>query len=173
MKPVITALIRSLPVALLAAAFVAAPLSGRAAGQCDFTGIDTASFGTGTGVCSSSTLLAALDTATCDVTFSYAADEFHCGNTYFTQQLLILGLESFPVGIPVSAKFLPDSRLYVNPLFVFGPLPGGSVTLSVPNDAALLGLTFYAQTAPTFITTVSFPIKPETGLSSALALTLH
>jgi hypothetical protein len=73
----------------------------------------------------------------------------------------------------VGPQFIEGSRLYVLPLLIVGPLPGGSSEFTLPAAPALIGFPFYAQAAPSFLTTVSQPFTPETGLSSALELVLH
>jgi len=55
---------------------------------CIFSGLDASSFGTGTGVCSSATLQASFDAGSCGLSFSFAPDEFICGNTYLTQHMV-------------------------------------------------------------------------------------
>jgi hypothetical protein len=141
--------------------------------DCPFSGLTAVAFGTGTGVCSTSTLQATFGGADCKLTLDYAPDEISCGNTFLTHHLLIVGVESIPAGVAVGAQFLPDSRLYVVPLVLVGPLAGGSSTFTLPNAPALIGVPFYVQTAPTFVTTISNPPDVETGLSSALQLTLQ
>lgn len=152
-----------------AALFVPAP----PAGECPFAACEMSAFGTGTGVCSTSTLQASFDGADCRLTLSFAPDEFICGNTYLTQHLLIVGLQSIPAGVGVGPQFIEGSRLYVLPLALIGPLPGGSSSFKLPSAPALIGLLFYVQAAPTFVTTLSNPPDVETGLSSALQLTLQ
>ncbi|HZL99440.1 MAG TPA: hypothetical protein VFD43_04225 [Planctomycetota bacterium] len=158
------------PFALLAFAILLAP--ARPAGDCPFTACEVSSFGTGTGVCSTSTLQASFTSEDCRLALSFAPDDFICGNTFLTQHLLIVGIQPIPAGVGVGPQFIEGSRLYVVPLAVIGPLPGASSSFKLPSAPALLGLPFYLQAAPTFVTTVSLPIVPETGLSSALELTL-
>ena len=152
-----------------AALFAPAPV----AGNCPFASCDVSGFGTGTGVCSTSTLVASFSGADCRMTLSFAPDEFICGNTYLTQHLLIIGVQSIPAGVGVGPQFIEGSRLYVVPLAVIGPLPGGSSSFKLPNAPALIGLPFFIQAAPTFVTTISMPPDVETGLSSALQITLQ
>ena len=151
-----------------AALFVPAPV-----GTCPFASCDVSGFGAGTGVCSSSTLQASFSGADCRLSLSFAVDEFSCGNTFLTQQLLIVGLQSIPAGVGVGPQFIEDSRLYVVPLALIGPLPGASASFALPHTPSLIGLTFFLQTAPTFVTTISNPPDVEIGLSSALQLTLQ
>ena len=142
-----------------------------AAAQCPTAGIGTTAYGTGVGVCSNAILRADFDDGDCSLAFSYEPDPFWCGNTCLTQHLLIVGVASIPGGVPVGDPFLPGSRLYVLPLAVFGPFPGRVSEFTLSGAPALTCITSEFQTAPTWITTVSFPIEPETGLSSALSLT--
>lgn len=161
--------------ALLASAVVAAiaSLAGAARAGCPFSGVAAYGFGTGAGDCSSATLTAEFDATSCSLRLFLAQDPFWCGNTYLTQHLLILGASGIPNGIPAGAPLIPGSSLYVDPLLVLGPFPGGLDDLALPDDASLIGLTFFAQTAPSWITTVSFPLIPVTGLSSGLQITLQ
>jgi len=158
-------------IAMLVSAILFGPL--QSAGNCPFSSCEVTGFGTGTGVCSTSTLVATFDGADCRLTLSYAPDEFWCGNTYLTQHLLIVGLQSIPAGVAVGAPFIEGSRLYVLPLALIGPLPPSGTSFKLPSAPALIGVPFYLQTAPTFVTTVSFPAGVETGLSSALELILQ
>jgi hypothetical protein len=154
-----------------AAALSLALLATDGAAQCPAAGVTAVGFGTGTGVCSSATLQASFDAGACTLGFGYAQDSFWCGNTFLTQHLLIVGLQPLPGGVPVGDPFLPGSRLYVLPLTVLGPFPGAASSFSLDGAPALSGVTIQVQTAPTWITTVSLPIEPQTGLSSALTLT--
>jgi hypothetical protein len=162
-------------IALLVSALCLPPAFGPApaASDCPFATCDISAFGVGTGVCSSSTLQASFDAGDCRLTLSYAPDEFICGNTFLVQHLLIVGLQAIPAGVGVGPQFIEGSRLYVQPLALVGPLPGNSSSFKLPRAPVLIGLSFYLQTAPTFVTTVSLPPDQETGLSSALQLTLH
>ena len=99
----------ALPAAGLVAFLVAAPLADDATGQCAFSGLSATSFGTGTGVCSTSTLAAELDTGACTLRLFYAQDPFWCGNTYLTHHLLIVGSQDIPGGIPVDRTSSPEA----------------------------------------------------------------
>jgi hypothetical protein len=152
-----------------AALFAPAPL----AGNCPFAACDVSGFGTGTGVCSTSTLQASFSGDDCRLTLSFAPDEFICGNTFLSSHLLIVGVQSIPAGVGVGSQFIQGSRLYVLPLVLIGPLPGASSSFTLPNTPALIGQSFFLQAAPTFVTTISNPPDVEIGLSSALQLTLQ
>ena len=158
-------------IAMLVSAALLAPAP--VAGNCPFASCDVSGFGEGTGVCSTSTLQAAFTADDCRLTLSYAPDEFICGNTFLSSHLLIVGVQSIQAGVGVGPQFIEGSRLYVVPLAIIGPLPGGNSSFKLPNTPALIGQSFYLQTAPTFVTTISAPPDVETGLSSALKLTLQ
>lgn len=135
---------------------VLAPLlAGLAEAQnCPISGIATTDVGQGTGFLLPSHLNLSWDSSTCSL--QVQVDAASCCNTYAIQHFVLFGDGLLPAPIPLNGAFLTGSDLLVRPQYLFGPFSGLSSTHPVPPDPALVGLTFAAQAAPVYFTTIGF-----------------
>lgn len=141
--------------------------------QCQFQSVTLQRYGAG---CSevfgfAPTLLASLDTTTCELTLTVDAYG-GCCNTFLDGTLLLLGLQ--PVAVPLMLAD-PACALLARPDLVFG-MPGfgpGSYVLPIP--PGLPPITLYAQGAGTYYTTILFPLPlgPQFSLTAGYSVTLQ